>query len=252
MSEVVLVSLNTGGKNLGTFVQRVINEVARASDDDADAVKMATVSAIRHFDPLRLWFRERTATFDLTVNQQSYSVETASIAGYPADYVTPKSVYVLVGGTRWLPISQVDIDSIRWLTPTSTVVGVPTHWAWFDDQIWLTPIPSSVGTSIRLDYFADMGTPSYTWDGVDWVFYGPNGEDLSNAWQSPWFSTHAEELLRARVKWDLYFNYYDDAENAIKMGGMDGEGGFVDAALNGIMRKHNRKKYNVRRATTRV
>lgn len=252
MSEVVLISTNIGGANLGTFIQRIINEVRRATDDDSDAIKKATVSAIRHFEPLRLWFREQSATFDLTVDQQSYQVETASIDGYPADYVTPKDVYILVGGTRWLPLYQRDIDSIRWLTPTSTVVGVPSHWAWWNDEIWLTPIPNEVGTTIRLDYFADVGTPSYSWSGVDWIFKGPNGEDLSSNWQSPWLGTYAEELIRARVKWDLYFNYYDDAENAMKMGGMDGDGGYVKAALGTLYKKHNRKKYNVPRQPTRI
>lgn len=252
MSEVVLISLNTAGANLGTFIQRVINEVRRATDDDTDAIKMATVSAIRHFEPLRLWFRERTETFELTVDQQAYSVETASIEGYPADYITPKDVYILVGGTRWMPLGQRDIDTVRWLTPTSTVVGVPSHWAWWNDQIWFTPIPNEVGTTIRLDYFADVGTPSYGWTGAEWAFYGPSGEDLTNNWASPWFTKDAEELLRARVKWDLYFNYYQDAENAIKMGGTDGDGGYVESALGALYRKHNRKKYNVPRQPTRI
>lgn len=251
MSEVVLVSLNTGGANLGTFIQRIINEVRRATDDDTEAIRMALVSAIRHFEPLRLWFRERTETFDLTIDQQEYQVATASIEGYPADYITPKDVYILVGGTRWLPIYQRDIDTVRWLTPTDTVVGISTHWAWFDDKIWVTPIPSEAGT-IRIDYYADIGTPSYTWDGVSWVFKGPNGEDLTNNWSSPWLGTFAEELVRARVKWDLYFNYYDDTENALKMGGTDGDGGYVEAALGAIYRKHNRRKYNVKRQPTRI
>jgi hypothetical protein len=252
MSEVVLTSLNIAGQNLGTFVQRIIHEVARAGEKDVEAIKLAMVSAIRHFDPLRLWFREQTHTFELTVNQQTYTVESAEVEGYPADFITPKDVYILVGGTRWLPLKQVDIDDIRWLTPTSTVVGPPKRWAWYDDKIWFTPIPNEVATSIRIDYYSDIGTPSYSWDGAQWIFKGPNGEDLADSWASPWLGTNAEELLRARVKWDLYFNYYDDAENAIKMGGMSGEGGYVDMALNGIMRKHNRRKYNVGRRTTTV
>ena len=273
MSEVVLVSTNLAGANLSTFIQRVINECRRATDDDVDAIKMAMISAIRHFEPLRLWFREKTETFDLTIDQQSYQVATASIEGYPADYITPKDVYILVGGTRWLPIYQRDIDTVRWLTPTDTVVGIPTHWAWWNDKIWLTPIPSDAGVGLvidsdpdpdleqpvrtsslvcRLDYFADIGTPSYSWDGVDWVFKGPNGEDLTNNWQSPWIGTNAEELIRARVKWDLYFNYYHDSENAIKMGGVDGDGGYVAAALGALYRKHNRKKYNVPRQAIRI
>lgn len=249
-SEVVLTSLNIAGQNLGTFIQRVINEIGRASDEDRDAIQLALVSAIRHFDPLRLWFRERTHTFDLTVDQQAYAIEDAGIDGYPADYISPKDVYILVGGTRWLQLEQVDIDAVRWLTPTDTVVGVPTRWAWWNNQIWFTPIPNEVGTSIRIDYFANVGTPSYNWDGAGWNFFGPAGEDLGNSWQSVWLSSYAEELVRARVKWDLYFNYFDDTENAIKMGGVDGESGYVDMALNAIMRKHSRRKYNASRTPT--
>ena len=251
MSEVVLVSLNTAGTNLGTFVQRVINELRRAKDEDVIAIKLALISAIRHFEPLRLWFREETETFTLTIDQPNYTVASAGIEGWPPDYVSPKDVYIQVGGSRWLPLKQRDIDDIRWLTPTDTVVGIPTHWSWWNDQMWFSPIPSEAGT-IRVDYFADIGTPSYKWDGVEWSFYTPNGGDLTNNWTSPWIGTYAEELIRARVKWDLYFNYFHDTENALKMGGHDGDGGYVEAALGSIYRKHNRRKYNVSRQPTRV
>ena len=250
-SEAVLITSRLDGASLGTFCQRVINEIGRASGKDQDAVKMAMISAMRHFEPLQLWWQEETHTFDLTVNQQSYGVETADDDGLPADFLSPFAVYILVGGTRWMPLQEDTIDHIRWLTPTSTVVGVPTRWAYWDDKMWLTPIPNEVGTSIRIDYFQGEAIPSYYWDGAEWVFTGPSGENLGNNWTSKWF-TLGEELLRARTKWDLYFNYYDDMENAFKMGGANGEGGMVDMALNSLMRRHNRPNQQVRRQPTYV
>ena len=250
-SESVLITSRADGANIGTFIQRIINEVGRASSEDEDAIKLAMISAMRHFEPLQLWWQESTFTFDLTVNEQEYGEETASTEGLPSDFLAPIAVYILVGGTRWLPLKQDVIDNVRWFTPTSTVVGVPSRWCYWDDKMYLTPIPNEVGTSIRIDYYAAEGIPTYTWDGGEMVFTGSSGETLSNNWFSNWFDK-GEELLRARTKWDLYYNYYDDMENAVKQGGMTGDGGAIDTALTGLLRRHNRPKQSVRRQPTYV
>lgn len=250
-SEAVLTTSFTDSGALGTFIQRVINEIARASDKDVEAVKMATVSALRHFQPLRLWFRDATGTFELTADTQSYGEATSTVDGYPSDLVRPITMWVQENGSEnWTELTQVTISDIRAWVTTDTVTGTPSVWAWHDEYIWFAPIPDSADT-IRIDYVSNTGIPGYAWSGSEWVFYGPSGQPLTDRWTSPWF-TKGEEALRARVKWDLYFNYYDDSENAFKQGGVDGDGGAVAMALDRLLREQGRKHYNVHRRAIEV
>ena len=230
MSEVVLVSLNIPGNDLDTMIQRIIAEVSRASDDDTDAIKRALISSIRYFRDHRFWFNEGTHTFTLTVDDQDYEVETASTEGPPSDWIRPVTAYLKQGDTRWLEMNQVSINEMRYLTPTDTTTGLPTDWAWFNNTMYFSPIPSQAD-DVRFDYVRDIGTPSYYWDGTEWKFTSPEGSDLLGSWTSDWF-IKAEELIRSRTKWDLYYHYYDDDNMALKMGGTDGLGGAVGIAYN--------------------
>jgi len=247
MSEIVLVSLNVPGNDLGTMVQRIINEVSRTATADEDSVKMAIISSIRHFRDHRFWFNEGTHTFTLTADQQTYSFETASTEGPPEDWIRPITAYVYVSSTRYLMMDQVDIEQLRWATPTSSVTGTPSIWSWYGQQMHFAPIPDSAD-SVRFDYVKDIGTPSYNWDGTGWLFSAPAGDTLLDSWTSSWFQ-EAEELIRARAKWDLYYNYLDDDQNAMKMGGMNGLGGAVGIAYNALKKTDNaRRRRTGRRA----
>ena len=231
-SEVVLVSLNTPGDNLGTIIERIINEVSRTASADRDTVKMAIISAIRYFRDHRFWFNEGTHEFDLTVNQQEYETETADTKGPPADWLRHITAYINITGTRYLEMDHVSIEEMRWHTPTDTMAGIPSWWTYFNETMFFAPIPSQAD-AVRFDYVKDLGTPSYNWGGTDWLFSGPQGDPLLDSWTSRWF-IDAEELIRARAKWDLYYNYLDDDQNAMKQGGNNGIGGAVGIAYNAL------------------
>jgi hypothetical protein len=240
MSEVVLVSLNAAGGNLGTIVQRIINEVSRTASADIDTTKMTVISAMRFFRDHRFWFNEGTHSFTMTVDQQEYEFETAETEGLPTDWVRPVTSYINITNTRWLEIDQVDIADIRWHTPTEQVVGIPSKWCYYNEIVFVTPIPSQAD-DLRFDYVRDLGTPSYNWNGTEWLFSGPAGEPLLDSFTSRWF-TDAEELIRSRAKWDLYYNYLDDDQNAMKMGGMNGIGGAVGIAYNALKKTDNARR----------
>ena len=245
MSEVVLVSIPTLASQV-TMVQRIMNEVHRSTDDDEDQIKMEIISAMRHYKSHRLWFNEGTHEFSLTPDQQVYGVETADDDGYPADFIAPNNLYVRVSGVRWLELEQVTIDAIRWLTPTSTTVGVPSRWAWWENQIWFSPIPNQQDLEIRMDYTRDLGIPNYLWNGTGWSFTLPDSSaEWLDSWESVWLS-EAEELIRQRAKWGMYFNYYDDNDNAMKM--MGG----IDIAYSKLIKRSTDPKVNIRRVPVRI
>ena len=202
----------------GTMKARVAREMKRGElTACATAVQDSVLSAIQLVQNYRFAFNEGTHTFNMTVGQETYEVETATSEGYASDLVKPLNLYIKVGGTRWLAMLQSSIDQQRWLQPTDSVTGVPTHWAWHNNKIYVTPWPSEENLELRMDYVRNIGIPRYYWDGTAWAFVledsnAPMLDTFSNAW-----ITDAEELIRQRSKWDLYYNYYDDDQNAMKM-----------------------------------
>lgn len=245
MSEVVLISQNLPGSNLGTIIQRITTEVSRHGSIDEIMTKVAIISAIRYFRDHRFWFNESTHEFDLTVNQQEYGVEDADNEGFPEDWIRPVTSYIEQGGERWLELDEVNISQIRWETPTSVTTGIPRLWAYYNETAFFNPIPSQADT-VRFDYVRDLGTPRYAYDGTEMIFTQPNGADLLDSWTSRWF-IDAEELIRSRAKWDLYYNYLDDDQNAVKMGGMDGLSGAIGIAYNALKKTDGARRHGQKR-----
>jgi len=220
-SEVTLITSASYLYGWGTMRERIEQEVHKPGG--SDQISIAMITAMNWYKHERFWFNEATHTFELTTDQQNYPQETDDgqyTESWPVDIERIIDTYILVGGERWLKITGADIDDVRWLTPTDEVVGVPSYYAWFDEQIWLTPIPNiSTSTTVRIDYVQDVGIPTYVWSGSEWVFYAPEtraplNDDFTNRWLE-----EAEVLIRSRAKYDLYLNYYDDQENADKMYG---------------------------------
>jgi hypothetical protein len=219
--EVVLLGERQVG-NLLTMQKRIEQEIHKPGH--TDQVRISIITAMNWYKHMEFYFNQGTHEFELTTNVQSYPKEESivagvvSTAGWPADIERIIDTYVKVGGSRWLKMRQCSIDEIRYLTPTSTTVGVPEKYAYFEEKIWLTPIPNdSSSTPIRIDYVKDLGIPTYAWVGSEWKFYSPGSAALlHDSFTNRWLDD-AEELIRTRAKYDLYQHYYDDAENAQKM-----------------------------------
>jgi hypothetical protein len=138
--------------------------------------------------------------------------------GPPSDMVMPITTYCRVGGERWMELGVTTMEDIRYLTPTENATGYPEWYAWFGNAMHFHPIPEGGNVDIiRLDYVTDLGGPWYRWNGVDWSFFHPSGgATLSDSWTSPWLMDSAGgQLIRARAKWDLFYNVYHDTENAM-------------------------------------
>jgi len=203
--------------DLGTMVQRIKLEIHRAQDEDDDAIRMAIVSALRHYQGHRFWFNEGSVTFPLIADQQAYD---ASDPSFPDDLFKIHTCFVQ-NSDAWIPVHPRTLTYIRDYQVTTSGTGVPKAYCWFAEQLFLAPIPNDT-YSMRFDYVKDLGTPAYQYDSGAIVFYVENDDEsasLTDAYTSAWFD-HAEEMIRGRAKWDLYLNLYMDDANAVRAAGV--------------------------------
>jgi hypothetical protein len=215
----------------GTIVQNVKKEIHRGSVAiDEDRIKVALVNSMIYFRPERFWFNEGIFHFWLLTGQQQYvqvtgnagdavpSTPSASTDDLPEDVVSPIGISVRQeDGDRWLPLDEDHINRIRWLTYTDNHQSTPRIYAWYDESLFVSPIPND-NYLVRMDYVYDVGIPDYHYDSTGFYrFFKPfSSVVMTDTTELVWI-TNAEELIRQRAKWDIYYNYLDDLENAQKM-----------------------------------
>lgn len=243
-----VLDTQTGSASWITMAQRIAQEIHKSNEKDFDYIKLAMCSAMAYYRNHRFPFNEadgwlfelidgqqtyeKGATMDYVKTDGVYEVGEIVFSGPPEDMVMPITTYCKVGGTRWMDMGVTTMEDIRYLTPTTDATGYPEWYAWFDDAMHFHPIPEGGNVStVRLDYVKDIGVPTYRWNGTGWSFFHPRGATLSDSWTSPWLEErYGGELIRARAKWDLYYNVYHDTENAM-----------MQAEHTGLALKHLRK-----------
>jgi hypothetical protein len=137
--------------------------------------------------------------------------------------------YTATGGS---PLKQISVEEMAQFHQgvgdlRTTVGGYPEYWAWMGaGSVRLYPVPFN--DMVAAVYFlADAHRPRYRWGEIGgqpaWVFEQLNPQtgtgSTAGFWQwgelQPTFTnlwlTHAEALIRARARLDLYMNMYGDA-----------------------------------------
>jgi hypothetical protein len=145
-----------------------------------------------------------------------------------------------------VPVEQDTLSEIRWENPQDTNNrGTPDVYAWYGEELYFSPVPNANATEVRLDYVKDIGTPTYEFDGAEWIFY--RTEDSSSEWTEDstnrWF-LEGEELLRQATKRSLYMNLYEDMEGAQRMDAA------VQHAWNRLTNQMDNYRSNIRRKPT--
>lgn len=159
--------------NYGTMQARIAREVNRT--DLAAEIRDAIQSAIQHYESTRFWFNEKSQSVSTSAGNPWVDV--------PADFVTADELTVQLNQRayqlqRW---SFADLDEID--TSGATVLGQPIGYALFGERFRIYPVPDAV-YSITVAYLSRLGALSADSD--------------TNAWM-----TDAEQLIRARAKWEL-------------------------------------------------
>lgn len=127
--------------------------------------------AVTHYERQRWWFNEQQATASTSSSQAAY--------GLPADLLVLDDLEITVSNRRQ---RMVEIQWDRYLDDYryNNVVGTPSDWAYYADQLWLGPVPNQVYT-LNLNYTRTLYPASFT-----------SGTD--NAW-----TNFAEDLITARA-----------------------------------------------------
>jgi hypothetical protein len=187
---------------LGIMKERIASELRRddlssasefrvlaANSDIHDAIH----SAIDAYQHIRFWFNEaRTITFTTVADQDLYDesddVDIPLILKF--DYAV-----ITVGGGIYeltpLPPNAAEVHNGGFASP-----GQPEWYTYYGEQIRLTPTPVEADWVVRIGCLIKRAAPA-------------EDNEASNVWM-----THAERLIRARAKAELYLHVIKDMQQA--------------------------------------
>lgn len=158
---------------------RIADEMARS--DIPDLIANAISSAIAYYQRKRFYFNELDSVTFSTVNAQAEY--TSSDNAYIPYLYDIDAVTVTVSSNNY-ELQHISPEEWRILY-TTTSTGQPECFAYFNRVLRLYPIPNDVWT-MRIQAHVRIAAPA------------TDGE-ASNIWM-----TDAEELIRARAKYDVY------------------------------------------------
>ena len=223
-----------------TAVQRIILETHKENPDDTTNATISLIKAIGFYSPHRFFFNEKW--------DDSLTLDTG-VSSYPradlfSDLERIDSIWVK-RNDRWRWIEALHTDEfIARLGPVGTPNNEPRRWTWFEDSLHVDPIPND-DYEIRVLYVRETDVPVAAWTGSVWEYTKPAGGTWLDS-DSCEMLENAPELMIARAKWDLYFNIYDDNENAQKMQIL------VDIEYSRLAKRLSNLKSHMRRVPVRV
>ena len=158
---------------------RIADEMARS--DIPDLIANSISSAIAYYQRKRFYFNELdSVTFSTVDTQAEYTSSDNAYIPYLYDI---DAITVTVSSNNY-EMDQISPEEWRILYNT-TATGQPECFAYFNQKLRLYPIPNDVWT-VRIQAHVRIAAPA------------TDGE-ASNVWM-----IDAEELIRARAKYDLY------------------------------------------------
>lgn len=146
--------------------------------------------SITYYEKERFWFNETTGTFSTVSGTKNYSSSTI-----PSDIAEIDYVEIVVNSNdfelkprTYEYIEQIDVHH---------AIGVPTDYAFYQENIYLYPIPNDIYT-IRVSYQQKYTTLSADSDTNDFTVYA---EDLIEFASSRWVYG---AVLQNKAKSDEY------------------------------------------------
>ncbi len=176
----------------GTMIERIANEIARP--ELGARIPKSILSAIRFYEAERFWFTEGESTTSTIASQQNYAL--------PADFVEPDILTLTETSENFrFTLRRRSWAWMRGNQVNTTTTSRPSDWAYYANQIWLYPIPDQVYT-LTMSFLLRLDALNAFLDTNDWM-------------------THGEELIRYRVRKDLYLIEPPNVEMALAMGRME-------------------------------
>lgn len=200
---------------LGTMEDRIADELLR--DDLSSNIRDAIKSAIEHYADERFWFNE--GNNDPGVN----TITSSTTYTLSAEWLEFDSFTVEVASNEY-PLIPRTVEWYREVnTNPSTVVGIPTDYAFHANTYWLYPTPNGaypvrIYGLKRITELDSAGLPTLT------------DTSVTNAW-----FTFGEDLIRNRAKAFVQANKIHDAAGAAISAALE------DDAYAKLKRKSRRK-----------
>lgn len=203
----MVITVNTSGPlnsiasipspDLGTMerlVQLVADEIDDTQNEYLVQIQEAIFSAIRFCEREPFYFnKSREVTFSTVVGKEFYgkedNVNISTLSGLQA-------VFLIRGSGDAEKLRRIPTEDIEILSSRGSSGGVPTAYCYYSQQLRLYPIPQTKYT-IRLQI-----SPIKL-------------EVIKDANQlSPWF-LEGFDLIKARVKYEIYKNILKDSDGAM-------------------------------------
>ncbi len=215
--------------DIQTSQELLLGEMNRRTTEDRNRQLISLIKAMEYHYRDRFWFNSGTYEDSTKTGQQDYAINTLvkstadPVFLLPHDFLFMLRSQIQVGQNWYDPMQECTFDFIREATFFDGQLGYPDTYAWYDNKIWLYSIPKS-DFPWRIDYVKQTQDIRYRWSGAAWIaeqfqFDTGSGEfiwvALDPTFSNVWLQ-QAEPMIRAWARWDLYMNYYDDAENAAK------------------------------------
>lgn len=173
------------------MLDRIDEEVKDAALTQALSTT-AIKSAIKYYERQRFWFMESTAnTLTTSTSQEFYS--SADQTWVP-NVIELDSLEIVINSTTRYTLTRRTMAYIDDLSTGPADVGQPQDYCYYARQFRFWPIPDAA-YQIAVRGLFPAATLSTTTD--------------TNTWM-----VEAEDLIRARAKWDIYTNLLKDEQSA--------------------------------------
>lgn len=168
------------------ITSRIADDINRS--DLTTQIGLAVNRAINHYQKEPFWFKETSANFSTVASQASYSSTDTSIT----DIDCIRYMEALVNNGEY----EVDPRNIGWIRRQNPqlAIGIPTHYAWWQNKIWFYLVPNAVYTVT--------------------IYYTKTYAALSGTQTNDWL-TYAEDLIEARARKWIYARIIKDQDNAL-------------------------------------
>src|SRR5262245_10529722 len=124
----------------GDMQTRIADEISR--DDLTSQIRLAILSAIKHYKRQRLFFNEVIATFSTVASQTWYS--SSDLPDIP-NMVEIDSLKCTVSGNVYMLVRR-PFEYLEQIDTSSSLTADPTDYAYYRQQIRLWPTPSAART----------------------------------------------------------------------------------------------------------
>lgn len=150
-----------GNPTLLDLVEEIANDIERADLDRQ--IRIAVDRAIRHYQPKRFGFNERTLTFVTAPGIDTYA---RGDLGEIADLYAVDTLVLIENDQPW-PLCRVPESDIE-VRQQATCMARPCRWSFFDRSIRLDPVPDAA-YSLRLSGHVKIPAPAADGDTSPWV-----------------------------------------------------------------------------------